>query len=356
MQTTASTSVESQEVNTWNAWASWANNAYIGFLTLTLVATVLIVVFNNKLNKAKDASYLREKQASDERIATAKATGEQAKRDAADADERAATANREAGRANERAEKLESANLALRGQVATLESAASDAKKDVALLQKAASDAKAALSQQEELTAKAQAEVIELQEGAAPRHLTREQIDQLSDRLRDEFMNRSLKGLAPIGLQYAEKDPEAAAFAYDLREAMDRGWFNTGGEAAPVDLAPFAAKFGRIFSFGVTIRRFLSLDSEGKPLDKHLAEAQILEREFARVGVKAEMLVTTSLPPQGRPIWVVVGTKPNSRFEAQQERLRKEQEEQMLRRVEELHRREEEQRRQTEKIKPPKKP
>lgn len=167
MQTAANTSVAShspRDVETWSAWASRANNAYIGFLALTLVATVLIVVFNNRLNKAKDSAAIREKQASDERIATAGAV-------AAQAIERAGIANAEAGKANQRAGELESANLTLRGQVATLETAASDAKKDVAGLQKAAADAKAAqqrvetdLAKQQERAARAETELTKIRQ------------------------------------------------------------------------------------------------------------------------------------------------------------------------------------------------
>src|SRR5690348_8205203 len=94
MQTNAK-SIESQDVKTWGTWASRANNAYIGFLVLTLIATVLIVLFNNKLNKAKDEAYLQEKQASDERIAEANAA-------AADAGLKAAKANEDLAKSAER--------------------------------------------------------------------------------------------------------------------------------------------------------------------------------------------------------------------------------------------------------------
>ena len=48
-----------------------SNIFYVLFLALTLLATVLTVVFSWRLNKAKDEQYSREKQASDERIAVA---------------------------------------------------------------------------------------------------------------------------------------------------------------------------------------------------------------------------------------------------------------------------------------------
>jgi hypothetical protein len=130
-------------------------------LTLTLIASVLIVVFNNRLGKAKDSAYVREKQVSDERISTADATAANALKDAG-------VANEKAGFANERAEKLEASNLALRGQVATLEIAATDAKRDLAEqkgktadLEKAAADAKTELAKQQERTLKAEKELEE---------------------------------------------------------------------------------------------------------------------------------------------------------------------------------------------------
>lgn len=57
MQTNTNTSeayTSPQEVPTLSRRLDWANNAYIGFLTLTLIASVLIVWYNKKLGWAKD--------------------------------------------------------------------------------------------------------------------------------------------------------------------------------------------------------------------------------------------------------------------------------------------------------------
>jgi hypothetical protein len=134
MQTNANTSSLSQEAQTLASRARWSNNAYIGFLVLTLAATVLIVRYNNRLNKVKDELAVGEKLASEEKVAALTRDAEIAKKERAETDlkaeaarERAGKADERAGEANERAGQVEKANLALRGQVATLETKAADA-------------------------------------------------------------------------------------------------------------------------------------------------------------------------------------------------------------------------------------
>src|SRR5437660_505105 len=84
-------------------WYKWIFVLYIGALVITVVMSLWLGVAGGRLQGAikKDA---------EAKIATANATGEQAKRDAAVANERAGIANESAGKANERAEKLEKDN------------------------------------------------------------------------------------------------------------------------------------------------------------------------------------------------------------------------------------------------------
>ncbi len=134
MQANANTSVLSQEAQTLAERVWWSNNAYVVFLALTLIATVLIVRYNNRLNRVKDELSVRERQASEEKVAALTKEAEVAKKERAETDlkaeaarERAAIADQRAGGANERAGRLEKDNLTLRLQVATLETKAAEA-------------------------------------------------------------------------------------------------------------------------------------------------------------------------------------------------------------------------------------
>jgi hypothetical protein len=126
--------LEIERLNTQNKWLF---AGYMALLALTALAGWLVWRSGNRVQDAI-------RSLSEANVATARAAAEEAKKDAAEAYERAGIANQSAAKANERAERLETENLTLRGQVATLEAHAAGARKDVATLQKAAADAKAA--------------------------------------------------------------------------------------------------------------------------------------------------------------------------------------------------------------------
>src|SRR6185295_5731106 len=107
MQTNANTSALSQEAQNLTSRVGWSNNAYVVFLALTLIATVLIVRYNSRLNKVKDELSVRERQASEEKVAALTKEAEVAKKERAETDLKAETARERAGEANERASKAD---------------------------------------------------------------------------------------------------------------------------------------------------------------------------------------------------------------------------------------------------------
>jgi hypothetical protein len=119
----------------------------------------------------------------------------------------------------------EELNLTLRKQVATLEIAAGSTAKDLLGLQKTADDAKAAqqrvqidLDRQRELTARAQKDLLELQERVKPRHLTKEQTDELMQTLKS-----TPKG--QLEIRTLVGNPESSNFGLELTEVFRAsGW------------------------------------------------------------------------------------------------------------------------------------
>jgi hypothetical protein len=218
MQTNANTSVESHDVETWSAWASRANSAYIGFLTLTLVATVLIVVFNNRLNKAKDAAYGREKQASDERIADANAGAAEANRKAAEANEGLAKSGEKIAALTKEAEQAKTERAEADKQIAIAKADAAKASEGTATATAEVSRLRITVANAETERAKAEKSLLQLQEKIKDRHLTVEQRSHLV-----EFLTKSLKG--QIEVRCVIGNPEARQLALEYLDVFKTaGW------------------------------------------------------------------------------------------------------------------------------------
>lgn len=286
MQTNANTSVESQDIKTWNAWASRANNAYIAFLAATLIVTVLIVVFNNRLNKAKDGAYAREKQASDERIAAAKADAAKADERAGLANEAAGKANETAGKANERAGKLEGQNIQLRTdlETATAESRAKQAELareqgKLAIEQRRTADAQRQAAEAQ----RALAEIVERR--TASRHLKPEERARLVEALRQS----PLKGMVIIDC--VQGDSEGLAFAKEINAALkEAGWPTNDVQQSSFDNNPV----------GIGLR---VLSASKAP-----AYAEFLQRAFNDIGPRFDFTEEHPQTAEGT-VELIVGIK-----------------------------------------------
>lgn len=296
MQTNANTSVESHDVETWSAWASRANNAYIGFLTLTLVATVLIVVFNSRLNKAKDAAYGREKQASDERIAAANAGAAEATRKAAEANEGLAKSGEKIAALTKEAEQAKTERAEADKQIAIAKADALRAKEGIANAEARSVEASAEVARLQVVVANAEKRrleaekaLLELQERIEPRHLTAEQRGNLVRLLKARDASE-IEVVALVG------DSEAKAFAVELKAALDEAGWKTGSAVIEVVfVAPYPV-----------IGLFLSIRDEQTAAPPPSLE--VLYRAMERAGLAVEAITDTS--QASGTLKLLVGHKP----------------------------------------------
>jgi hypothetical protein len=296
MEIEPSTSVESQEVKTWNARVSFANNAYIGFLALTLIATVLIVVFNNRLNKAKDDQSLREKRVSDERIADANRQAGLANEGAARANERAGQADERAAKANERAAVLEKQNTELRTD---LESATAESRKRQAELAKEQST----LATEQRKTAEAQREAATAQL-ALKTHLEKVARWQQDRQLTAPVPDRRKidpAGIWYVTIGYKEGDDEAFRFAGRIFEALMAAGWSVTNDPHPIPVGETNGELGApSIRPGITL--FVPASAKWQSRASALAEA------FKESGCPVRWAATR---PDGQPgMWIVVGSKP----------------------------------------------
>jgi hypothetical protein len=300
MQQAPNTSVVSQEVETWGAWASRANNAYIGFLALTLIATVLIVVFNNRLNRAKDASYAREKQASDERIAAANAGAAEARLKAAEANEGLAKS----------AEKI--AGLTAEAETAKKERAEAD--KQIAIAKADAARAREGIANAEAVSAKAGVEVARLRAVVANAERERAEAQKALIEIQARVNNRiitpdqEVKFLAYVSrfkqrgtiiLTAPDGDPEAIAFANQLTSLLTKGGWDV--KARSVTLA------GKTY-FGINL--LLRVVGRKVTPDQPLYHAAILAEGFKAAGIEFAATEEKDQDPTQVRMWVGHKFKP----------------------------------------------
>jgi hypothetical protein len=212
-------------VPTLQTLVDWANIGVVIALAASFVVGGASIFLSRRLGNQKDAQYLREKQASDERIALA---GESAAR----ADARAATANEGVAKSKE-----EIARLTLEAEEAKTERAEAD--KQIAIAKVDAAKAKEGTANAEAQAAKASVEVaklqvivanaekeraqaekdlLELQERIRPRRLTSEQKAGLIELLKNEP-----KG--PVIMECLMAEPETCNFAMELRVALEAAGF-----------------------------------------------------------------------------------------------------------------------------------
>jgi len=160
----------------------------------------------------------------------------------AEANSRTEEARADAAKANERAQALENANLLLREKVATLETASSIHGTE--------------LSRQKELTAKAEKDLLDLKERTQPRRISQAQHDRIT-----AMLSHSPKG--QVQILYISGDREGFDFSNDIAKTLnDAGWISevsgaTFGPTAPTGVnlivrdvrnaPPFAAAMQQAF-------------------------------------------------------------------------------------------------------------
>lgn len=274
-----------------------SNVLYISFLALTLLATVLTVVFGWRLNKAKDEQYSREKQASDERIAVANAEASKASEGAARANEELAKANEriaeakaDAAKATAETERLTQENLKLSLRLEQSIHESRDKQRELAEAQQRLADAQERLAKAQQRQAEAelalQKALEEVRRRQQPRTLSSDQRIKLIEALKTVPEKGPVTIVCPLG------DAESTAFATEIDSTLKAaGWPSKG-----VDQAVYTG--GLPVGFGIVVK------------DTKLAPryAAYLQDAFAAAGVPAGR-AEDAKAPEGS-VTILIGIKP----------------------------------------------
>lgn len=216
-------------------------------MALTVIATVLIVAFNNRLNKAKDESYAREKRASDERIAAANAGAAEATRKAAEANEGLAKSAEKIAALTKEAEQAKTERAEADKQIAIAKTDALRAKEGIANAEAVSAKAGAEVARlqvvvanAEQKRAEAERALLQVQERIKPRRFSAEQEQRLIAALKASPQKGMIDITCVLG------DGEAFAFASQIDGILKAAGWPTSGVSQGVFTPNNPVGFGLI--------------------------------------------------------------------------------------------------------------
>jgi len=170
----------------------------------------------------------------------------------------------------------------------------------------------------QERAAKAEADLLEVRKDQEPRRLTDNQRETIAESLRGAALEMYHAGAwkrpsdwKPIRLLYADKDIEAAGFAWEIKLAITSGGFSVVPETIePIDLAPLVAQHSRVAGTGLWIVYGGVVPG---PVPEPPPEAVFLHRAFGTVGINTTSVYQGAVGPN--EVQIVVAARPITHFE-----------------------------------------